>query len=336
MAQPQVARYRRMVVAMKPESVYGTDIFAGTYTQGDVIACRDIQPSINLEEIPNLAMAGDLGRLPSAIGVESASVQFTMWYRGRTAAFDDAPSRLVPEVDMPFRGCGLAAAFSVANAAAWDKVTYAPTNTLESMTIYVVQEISGQATAPALKLTGCFGTFGFTMRAGGVMEIRFQFVGALAGRSDVTYVAGAPSPSGVPSAYPVLKSAGLQIDSTNYAPRIAQLGFELGNTVSPIASANAASALAGFFISDRNPRISIDPEADLVSAYDWLTKWKASNLADFDFTLGATQWNKIKPIFPKVQTVGQGYTQRDGLTALPSGLLATINAGLDDFSLECS
>jgi hypothetical protein len=336
MASPAVARYRRMVVAMKPESVYGTDVFAGTYTSADVISCRDVVPGPNLEEIPNIAMAGDLGRLPSAIGIESASVQFVMWYRGRTAPFDDSPSRLAPEVDLPFRGCGLAGVFSVANGAAFDKLTYSPTNTLESMTIYVVQEIAGQATAPALKITGAFGTFGYTIRAGGIMELRFQFVGAFAGRADVTYVAGVPSPSGAPSLYPVLKSAGLQIDTTNYAPRVAQVGFELGNTVSPIASANAASALAGFFISDRNPRLTIDPEADLVANYDWVTKWRASNLADLDFTLGSTQWNKIKPIHPRVQIAGQGYTQRDGITAWPTALLATINAGLDDVSFECS
>jgi len=336
MAQPQVAKYRRMVVAMKPEGTYGTDIFAGTYTAADVIACRDVQPSMNIEEIPNMAMAGDLGRLPSAIGLESAGVQFTMWYRGRSAAFDDTPSRLVPEVDLPLRGCGMLATFSVANASAWDKVTYTPTNTLESMTIYVVQEIAGQATAPAMKLTGAFGTVSFAARAGGIMELQFRFVGALAGRTDVTYVAGTPSPAGVASLYPVLKSAGLQLDTTNYAPRVAQIGFDLGNTVSPIASVNAASGLAGFFISDRNPRVTIDPEADLVSGYDWLTKWRASNLADFDFTLGSVQWNKIKPIFPKIQIASQSYTQRDGLTAWPTAMLATIAAGLDDFSLECS
>ena len=62
----------------------------------------------------------------------------------------------------------------------------------------------------------------------------------------------------------------------------------------------------------------------------------AINLADFDFTLGSVQWNKLKPIFARAQTVGQGYTQRDGLTAWPTTMLAAINAGLDDVSLECS
>jgi hypothetical protein len=316
---------------MRQESSYGVDPMAGTVLAADIIPMFNCQPNPNIEEIPNLSMAGDIGRLPSVIGIETASVSFSMYYRGITTPFDDSP-RVVPEFDRPMRGCALGSTFSTANGGAWDVLTYGPTNTLESMTIYIMQEISGQSTAPTMKILGAFGSMGWTVRAGGVMEFRFAFTGAFGGRSDVTYVAGTP---GATPQYATLKSAGFQIDTANYGPRIASVGFDLGNVVSPIPSINAASALAGFFIADRNPRLTIDPEADLVANYDWVTKWRAGNLADIDFTLGSAQYARIKPIFPKAQIVNQSYTQRDGLTAWPTSFLASINSGLDDFSIVC-
>jgi hypothetical protein len=338
MAGPNVARSRRLVLAMKVEGSYGVDAFAGTITAPDIVPAIDIAPTINIEEIPNLSTAGDIGRLPSVIGSEQAGVSFSQWFRGVSPGpFDDAPSRVVPAIDMPLRACALGAAFSVANASAWDKVTYAPTNTLESFTIYVIQEITGQTTGPAMKILGAQGTMGLRFRAGGVAVFSFTMTGAFGGRTDITYVGGSP---GAAPQYPVLKSAAFQLDTTNYAPRIGNIGFDLGNVISPVPSINAAGAIDGFIITDRNPRLTIDPEAALVSSYDWITKWRGGSLLDCDFSVlggaGSANYNKLKVIFPKLQIVQQGYSSRDNVTAWPTTLQATINAGLDDFSLECS
>jgi hypothetical protein len=326
MTQPNVARYRKMVVAMKPEAAYATDVFTGAYLAADVIPCFNVVPKINLQEIPNLSMAGDLGRLPSIIGQETASVTFSMYLRGKGVAYAGG---VKPEADLPLRGCGLSSVFSGGVGA--EIVTFAPTNTLESMTIYVVQEIEGQANAPALKMTGCFGTVEFVKSAGNVVEMRFTFVGHMEGRVDIAYVAGTPA---ITPQYPTLKSAGFLYDA--YAPRIGNIGFVLGNTVSPLPSVNAVGGVAGFYISDRNPRISIDPEGDRVAIYDWYTKWKNGNAASLAYTVGITQYNKAVFTFPKALAVDQSYAQRDGLTAFPTALLATIQAGLDDFSIVFS
>ena len=100
MAQPSAARYRRLVLAMREESVYGTDPMAGTVLAADVIPMFNCQPSINIEEIPNLSMAGDIGRLPSVIGIETASVSWSMNWKGLTTAFDNSPL-VVPESHRP-------------------------------------------------------------------------------------------------------------------------------------------------------------------------------------------------------------------------------------------
>ena len=104
MASPTVSRIRKLLVAMKVETTYATDVFAGTYTTADIIPAYNVTPDINLNEIPNTMASGDIGRLPSVIGQESGSVSFTMWLRGSGAAY---AAGVKPEADRPLRGCAL-------------------------------------------------------------------------------------------------------------------------------------------------------------------------------------------------------------------------------------
>src|SRR5262245_5706894 len=116
MAGPSVARSRELLLAMKLEGTYGVDAFGGTYTSADIVPAININPTINIEEIPNLSTAGDLGRLPSVIGTEQAGLTFDLWYRGvATGPFDDSP-RVAPSIDMPIRACSIASTFSTPNA----------------------------------------------------------------------------------------------------------------------------------------------------------------------------------------------------------------------------
>lgn len=322
MAAPTVARSRRMVVAMRAETTYGVDVLGGTYVAADIIPAFNVQPAINIEENENLSLAGDMGRVPSVAGLETGAVAFSMFWRGKGSAYA-AGNR--PEFDLPNRGCGLSS--TVDATLNFEKVTYIPVvpASHESMTIYVVQE-NGRT----LKLAGCFGTVDLAMRAGGMIEARYAFQGLIAGVSDVTYVEG--SIGGTP-AYPTFKSALFQIDTTNYAPRIANVGVGLGNMVQRLVAINAAGGCAGYYISDRRPVLTIDPEMDTIANYDWFTKWKTAVLADCTFQAGATQYARVKFSFDKVQNIGQQHSVREGITTLPTTLLATLTAGLDDLSI---
>jgi len=313
-----------MALAMKPETTYGTDVFGGSYTAGDVMSAFGIAPTITQEEIENLATFGNLGRLGPIIGIETGQVTFGMNLRGNGSTLKYASSTK-PEFDLPFRGCGFSSVFSGTVGA--EIVTYAPgAATPESMTIYIAQE-----NAATIKLGGCFGTVDFVIRGGAVVEARFTFNGFVLGVSDVTYVAGAIDATR--PGYPVAKSAAFQIDTANYAPRIANIGFNVNNQLQRVPSVNAVGAVAGYIIADRNPRLTIDPEADTVANYDWLTKWRAGNLADCSFQAGTVQYNKIVFTMPKVGITGQNVQTRDGLTALATTLVATIQAGGDDFTI---
>src|SRR3972149_6314639 len=99
-------------------------------------------------------------------------------------------------------------------------------------------------------MAGCFGDVAFTMRAGGIITARFPFQGVLVGEAAVSCVAGTIAG---PPAYPTVKSAAFQIDTDNYAPRIATIGFRMGNVLQAVPSVNAVGGVAGVFISDRRP-----------------------------------------------------------------------------------
>jgi hypothetical protein len=322
-----VPRYRKLIVAMKPEVTYATDVFAGTYVAGDVVRAFGIVPAITREEIENLSAAGDLGRMASMIGAEYVGVQFTQWLRGAGAAYSVS---VLPDADMPLRACGLSSTLD--NTGGAEKYTYAPTDSHEAFTVYVAQLIAGASAGPTYKMVGCQGTVDFAGRAGGVIEARFTIMGKLAGVADITYHA----PTSVSEVqYPVLKSAAFKLDTGNYAPRIAQVGVRLNNAMQRIPSINDASGVAGFFIADRAPRITIDPEIDTVANYDWWTKWATlpSAASPLSFQAGVTQYFRAKFNFPRVQIVGQSTQARDGLTAVSTQLLAMIANGSDDFSL---
>src|SRR3990167_9441729 len=298
MANLTVPRSRRMVVAMKVESTYGTDAFGGSYLAANIVPAFNISPAITLEEIENLALSGDIGRLPSGIGRELAGVTFEMFIRGSGAAYS---ASVKPEADSALQACGLSSTFS--GGAGAEIVTVDPVATPSSYTIYIVQE-----NGSTLKMGGCFGDVDFTMRAGGIITARFSFQGMLLGESDVAFVAGtiARAPA--------------------YSPGKAA------------ASVNAVGGVAGFFIADRRPLFTIDPEANSIATHDWFTDHKAGTLMDASFLIGSVQYNKLQFKFNAslaagLQIVQRSWGSRDGLTSFPTTLLATISAGQDDFSL---
>src|SRR5262245_43928522 len=202
MAQIITPRKAKQQIVMKVETTYGVDAIADAYLLTDVI--QAVSDSIRftpaVEEIPNLATAGALGRLRSAIGVRTGTVTFDMFIRGKAGGTAWTGSER-PEADLPLRGCGLAATL------AGGKITYLPTDVHESMNIYVVQEIPG-GNAISAQLVGCCGSVRATGRAGGPMRYTFTFQGTLEEEKDIPYVQPAIKPD---PALPTLRSANFHL-----------------------------------------------------------------------------------------------------------------------------
>ncbi|HXG77494.1 MAG TPA: phage tail tube protein [Gaiellaceae bacterium] len=333
MAELTVPRQTRAVVAMKAETTSGTDVFAGTYTAGDVLLVdpESIRLTIDPGETP-IRAPGQLGRLPSAMSVTTARLDFAMPVRGRGSAYS---ASVKPEISVPLRACGLAETVDTTLNA--EKVTYQPTNTDETVTIYLVLDVPGGA-APAYQLVGCLGTVSFTARAAGLLRAEFSFVGVLEERADITYVAG--NVNATPR-WPTLVSANFQIGAANYAPRISTISLALNNALQPVQAINAARGVAGVTRIDRDPRVTIDPEADREANSGW---WAAlrdgSPLHDLTWQVGSAQYNRVKFAFgagatpeSSVQVVAQGLGVRDGLVVFPTTLLCTLPSANGDLKI---
>jgi hypothetical protein len=327
MANLGAGRYRQYIIALKEESTYGVDAFGGTYTNNlsETIAAEQIVPSINMEEIEILATAGLLGRAPSAIGRETASLRFEMPLRGKGAVY--TAGTVMPEAIRVLESMGLAATFS---ASTWQFQPAAPA-AQKSFTYYCVGP-----TGVSTQLLGCHATGEFTATAGNELRVAVTVTGMLDTVENITYVAGqfAATPQ-----YPVAKTAGFQIGTANYAARFSSMRFAMNNQLQYVPSFNAASGVAGVFIADRNPRLEIDPEDVAVATFDWFTAWKFGVLQDVSFNIGAAGVNnRISFSFnpsgtANLQITGRDYFQRDGLMAARTNLLATIASGEDDFRI---
>lgn len=336
MAQFTVPRGPRRVIAMKAEATAGVDVFAGTYTSADVIQVDDstIRWALDPAESINRMTAGNLGAGPSIIGARTATLSFSMPWRGTLAAYDDSPE-VVPAFDRPIRGCRHGRTFTDPGLGT-ASLKYAPTNTEETFTIYVVTEIPG-GTAHVRRMVGCLGTHGWSVDAGGALLYDFTFRGSMdASQADITYVAGAISSVG----FPRFVSASWQIGATNYAPRLRTMRYVQNNDVPPIPAQNSASGVAGFFVANRLPEITINPEAAREADSGWWTALDGSVLKDLTFTLGGTpgvQFNRLKFQFgdgaiATLQVVDQSMEVDNGIVRFPTRLRVTILNGNDDYS----
>lgn len=333
MASFTVPREFRTVVAMKAETTAGTDVFGGTVAQGDVIPYINGSLRVNIDpfEIQNTMTAGLLGRAPSLMGPQSGSVSFSMYPRGAGAAYS---ASVLPEMDRPLRACRLAKTVDTTTGA--ESVIYKPTATEEVFTIYVMIEIPG-SNAVVWVFVGCIGSGRLRGTAGGQVVTEFTFFGAWS-RADHTYQAGALS---VTPQYPTLKSAAFQIGTGNYAPRIKEIAFDIGNVVERIWSINSSTGLVGYFVRDRRPIWQIDPEAATEATSGWYAALTGGTLQDLSYQLGSTQYDRLKirgsaasTPGSTVQAVEQGMLMRDGIVALPTTLLATLDSAENDWAFE--
>jgi hypothetical protein len=329
MAQIITPRKAKQQIVMKVEATYGVDAIADTYVLTDVIqAVSDsIRFSPQIEEIPNLATAGALGRLRSAIGTRTGTVTFDMFIRGKAGGTAWTGSER-PEADLPLRACGLGVTLVAGTLA------YVPTDVHESVTIYVVQEIPG-GNAVSAQLVGCCGSWRATGRAGGPMRYAFTFQGTLEEEKDIAYVQPAIKPD---PALPTLRSANFHLGE--YGPCVDTLSFDMGNAMSRVPCANHTSGSSGFMISDREPMVEADPQMDREDDSGiWDSMEDADPLQEVGWVLGQTVGNMVEfhvaaDDSPGGQIIGADWTDRDGVATRGLRIRATLrDAPNTDFKL---
>lgn len=282
---------KKSVLLAKAEVTYDTDPTpSGTV---DALVVQDAQIKENAEAIERNLQLSSLGDFPSLLGEQWAEITFKLPVIG------SGTPGVAPRAGALFKAMGLSETV-VSNT---------------SVTYNLVSANHGSATlwlykdGRLHKMTGCRGTAKLIYAAGKELMLECS----LMGRYAIPTVVSIPATTyeTTVKAPPVCKSTTFQYNSKSTLV-VGTLELDMGMKVVKRTSLNDANAIAGFEITDRKPKVSIDPEAQFETSYafrsDWLTTQRALSIvatraAGNIVTLNVPQFNITKI----------DYADRDGL-----------------------
>ncbi len=146
--------------------------------------------------------------------------------------------------------------------------------------------------------------------------ITFTFTGLMAANTDSANLA-ITYPTVIP---PTLKAASLSVGGVS-TMKAGAVSLDMGNTVTPRDDINAAEGVMSYFISDRNPTGSINPEMESVASHDFIGRLKAGTQGAITFNLGSAAGNQFAFNLPSVSYRSVNEGNRGGL--------ATVDVGFD-------
>jgi hypothetical protein len=180
-------------------------------------------------------------------------------------------------------------------------------------------------------MAGCRGNCKFTMQAGQIVSISFEFTGTAIVEADVALLA-AVYPTVIP---PFFVDAGVALDGNDGC--IQNLVLDLGNDVQLRPCANAASGYLSASINGRRPMLTADPEDVLVATEDWKGLLASGAPIAFDITIGSAAGNICTIDIVSAQLVNAQQADKAGLVIRNLEFLltqdTTANAGDDELAI---
>lgn len=276
---------RKKVIQVKIEAEKGTEETSGLV---DVrVYGLDIKPTAPFEERKGSGLY--LGHDEAGVLAEqSGTCTFSAELRGNgTAAMDAGLAQLLP-------ACGLK------NTSETYQVTSSHANH-ETLTINVYEDGVKKI------LFGAMGNVTFEGDTGKRMMCNFEFFGIWKAVTDVALPAYAPSSEAAP------KIGSGTFTLATETIRISRFSLNIGNNIVPLMDANQASGIGYYAITDIDPVLSMDPEADLVAGYDYNGIWLAGTEGAVSLVIGSGAGKEITFTIPKFQYREIPEGDRDGV-----------------------
>ncbi len=155
-------------------------------------------------------------------------------------------------------------------------------------------------------LLGASGNVTFEGETGKRMMCNFEFSGVWQTPTDDSLPTYAPGTTA-----PMLIQGGT-FTLADKSIKIGKFSLNMGNNVIPRMDVDAAGGISYFMITDYDPVLSIDPEADLVAGHDYFGDWLA--LIEAAVSLALTDGTDIITFtLPKVQYKEITEGDRDGI-----------------------
>lgn len=302
----------RAVLLAKIETTYNTDPTPSAAS--NAILVENLSHSFEGARMAErAAVRNSLAPLKSLYAGSLLSISFDAEIKGSGAA------GTAPELGPLLRGCGFAETIVAATS-----VTYKPASSgHESLTFYLYED------GLRYIVTGCRGTVTASLQTGATGKLSFTFTGHFAGPADATLA----TPTYNATVPPVLVNVPFSIDS--YSAVISKLDFDMGITLAKPDNIAATDGYGQLQITGRALTGTIDPEATLVSAYDWVTKWKSS--ASYALTtgvIGSTAGNRFAVSMPAVVYNEIANGDRDGILTREIKFQGVESSGDDEISIQ--
>lgn len=291
-----------------------TEVTKGTGLTPDTAGLvYDPQFAVMTEAIPNNGTGlGSGGQLAVHYGPEVARLSFKYRLRGNGVA-------LTPNYDplllILLQACGMKLATGVLT----------PCGPGDQKTCSLSFNYDGELRV----LSGCAGKFTLSATAGKFFEFNFEFMG----------ISSAPSAEAFPAlTLPTvadLKMAGTTFTVDSVTPVINAWTFDPGFVVNPNYDATSAEGILHYYVSNRAPTLTIDPQRVALATYNWDAKRRARTLIAVSLTIGASVGNKFIFTAPKAQVQEHADGDREGVSTSQVKLLLTPDSGDDEFSITC-
>lgn len=301
----------RAVLLAKVESVYNTDSVPVEGT--NAILVENLAFSYDGARMAERAATrASLGKLKPIFAGTLGQLTFDVEIKGSGAA------GTAPELGVLLKGCGFAETVVASTSVAYKHAS----SSHSSLSMYFFED------GLRYILTGARGMVTMSLQTGATGKLSFTFVGHVATPTDVA-LASATYNATVPS--PVIAGA-FAIDS--YSAVISKLDCDWGIEVAKPDNLSASDGYGQIQITGRNVTGSVDPEATLVAAYDWVTKWKSS--AAYALTtgaIGATAGNKYTVTMPAVTYTELAAGDREGILTRDLKFVAAESSGDDEVAI---
>lgn len=285
------------------ETLAGSDAAFNAYNFG-------IQLNVPNEEREG---QGSFGRLPSVPGGRQGVARF------RTDMGWDGTSTLPTWATVLFPACGL-----VNSSGTFYPTSEAPGSNVKTLTI-------GEYTDGKYReISGAMGNFQMYLPSGRMAYIEWEFMGAYnEDDSDVSLL----TPT-YPTAFPIkFNSATVSFNSENL--KVEQAVLNPQNNVILREDATTVSGFSTALVTDRNPRLNVNPESVLIATKDRISAWMDSTEAALSIVLDAPSDADITIAAPKAQIFNMQQSDRNGMVVDDIELALNQNASTadQDFSI---
>jgi len=299
------------MVLAKIEAVYSTD--SVPTAQANLIAIRrsGLSFSPKFSHLTREILDGSLSKLTGKNVPEEVDFTLEVEMRGNRTdgvAPDISSGKVanILEIDPLLQACDLAPTYTSETGAGLRDgyVVYKPTvpsDEGKSVTIYFYTG------AKLHKLTGCKGNLKGSMPAGQFGVFTFEMKGIYNNAEDAAIPA---NPTWLATKPPLVENLTTIIGIADLT--VSKIDFDLGNNIQRRPCVTGPYGQRGFVITDRTPKLSIDPEAVTEATHPIWGDIEAATARSVRGSYGADAGNKVSILITGVPS-SVGYGDRTGL-----------------------